>query len=143
MILSDELKLIDYVYKESPHKPFAINTITNPLFINTTWSYLFNWYGKSKYGRMPVWFGLNQNGFFGSKIKFSSRKLGVGDIIYLIIEPTPGIPEEYIKGYLRFENTRSIPLATKRIGNFTVQKRQLKLEKPFSLNELVTFTKQR
>lgn len=125
MILSDELRVLDYVYQESGGKPFVINTITNPLFINTTWAYLFNWYGKSKYGYMPSWGGYPQGGQFGSNVKFAHIEDHRNLDFYLIIEPQPGIPEHIIFGVLKFEDRRSRLIEKKVIGGFTVYKRKL------------------
>ncbi len=137
MILRDELKVVNWIYKRNKNSRFAINTVTNPLFINTTWSYLFNWYGKNKYGYMPIWLGYPQDGVYGSDVKFSNKDIQVKDNLYLIIEPGPGIPESYIKGYSKFEDTRSKLVEIKKIGNFTIEKRQITQLNPFSRDELV------
>lgn len=124
MIVSDQLRVMDYVYQRSGKKPFVINTVTNPLFINTTWAYLFSWYGVSKYGYMPSWAGYPQDGQFGSSTKFTPITDRMDKDFYVIVEPQPGIPEHMIRGVLMFEDTRSVILETKKIGEFTVQKRR-------------------
>lgn len=134
MILSDEIKVLDYIYESSAKKPFVINTVTNPLFINTTWAYLFNYYGKPKYGYMPAWGGYPQNGQFGSHIKFTSIDDRRNVDFYLIIEPQPGIPEHIILGVIKFENTRSVLIEKKIIGGFTIQKRRLINNNQFDLD---------
>ena len=123
MILSDQLKVLDWIYKKSEGKPFAINTVTNPLFINSTWAYLFDWYGKDKFGYMPIWTGYPQTGQFGSDIKFEQTDNTTGLPFYLIIEPGPGIPEYYIPAISSFENTRSRLVEKIKIGAFIVEKK--------------------
>lgn len=125
MILSDEQKVIDYIYLQSNKKPFVVNSVTNPLFINTTWSYLLNWYGKPKYGYMPIWGGYPQTGQFGSDIKFSPAEDQIKKDLYVIIEPQPGIPDHIISGVSKYEDTRSTFIEERKFGNFTVQKRRL------------------
>jgi len=124
MVVGDQLKVVDYVYQKSNEKPFAINTVTNPLFINTTWAYLFSWYGVANYGYMPSWAGYPQEGQFGDETVFAPIGNRMGQNFYLIIEPQPGIPEHMIRYISRFEDTRSIVLETKKIGEFTIQTRK-------------------
>jgi hypothetical protein len=142
MILNDELKIIDELYKENNGKMFAINTITNPLFINTTWAYLFNWYGKQKYGYMPIWAGYPQNGQFGSDTKFTENTNIKGLPFYVIIEPPPGIPDHYLSGIPRFENTRSKLLEKKEIGGFKLEKRILINNNNFDIETVMRVIKQ-
>lgn len=124
MVVSDQQKVMDYVYQKSNKKPFAINTVTNPLFINTTWAYLFSWYGDSKYGYMPSWAGYPQDGQLGSSASFAPLTNRLNKDFYVIVEPQPGIPTYMIRGVLIFEDTRSTLLETQKIGNFTVQRRK-------------------
>lgn len=142
MILSDELKAIDWIYQESNGKIFAINTITNPLFINTTWAYLFNWYGKQKYSYMPIWAGYPQNGQFGFDTKFTEDTNLKGLPFFLIVEPSTGIPDYYIKGIPRFENTRSKLIERKKIGGFEIEKRIFINNNNFDLETAMKIIKQ-
>ncbi len=123
MILKDELSVIDYVYKESEGKVFKLNTITNPLFINSTWSHLFNWYGKSKYGFMPIWWGETQVDVPGDNIKFADDT--AIDLFFLIIEPGVSGDDNYVKAIKIMENTRSTVIESENIGFFTVEKRRI------------------
>lgn len=133
--LADELKIIDYLYQSSNKKIFAVNTLTNPLYVNTTWAYLFDWYGKKKYGYMPVWWGAYLDDF-GKEIKFSDeKKLRVGDKLYLILEPSV-FHEDYFKAYVRFDNTRSILLKKLDFNTHKVEERKINLIKSFSRDEL-------
>jgi 4-amino-4-deoxy-L-arabinose transferase-like glycosyltransferase len=134
MILGDELKIIDWIYKESEGKPFKINTITNPLFINSTWAHLFNWYGQSKYSSMPIWWGENQVNVPGSKIKFADEK--ETNLHFLIIEPSASPDDNYIKAIKTLEDRRSKTIKSERIGYFTVEKRKIINQFSFSSTDV-------
>jgi hypothetical protein len=122
MTYANEQKIVDYTYKASENKQFTINTITNPLYINTTWAYLYEFYGQSKYKYLPFWGGRDQNGNLGN-LPLTNKPT---NIRYLIIEPTTGIPDFFVKEAISAENTKSILINTQKVGNFVVQKRSLK-----------------
>lgn len=139
-ILSDEIRVMDYVYLSSERKIFGINSVTNPLFINSTWAYVFNWYGKTKFGFMPVWMGYPLDDA-GKEIEFSPLGSYKNKYLYLIIEPQPGIPREYISGYQRYEDTRSKLVEKKMVGTFLVEKRLLINKQHFLRDDLMKFIK--
>ncbi len=125
MLLSDEKKILDYIYQNAAGKPFAVKAITLPFYINTTWSYLFEWYGKQKYGYLPTWGGKNAIGYPGNLVveeaqdKLSPKR-------YLIIEPTRGIPAHLINEYLKEESYFTDLADEHKIGKFVVQIRKVK-----------------
>lgn len=133
MILGDELKVIDWVYNEAGGKPFRLNTITNPLFINATWAYLFNWYGRMRYGYMPFWWGETQVDVPGSKVKFSDNKST--DLEFLIIEPASSSNDYYPKAIEYLENTRSQVIKSQKFGYFNVEKRTITRERIFTAQD--------
>lgn len=105
MNLGNELKLIDETYKEASGKPFSVSTITLPLWTNTTWAYLYSWYGKNKYGYVPAFYGHDQIGLLGvDSLQKIDKPL---DKTFLIIEPTDGIPARYYQEELDTENSKS------------------------------------
>lgn len=122
MLLSNELEALDYIYQGSDGEPFSINTITSPLWINTTWSYLFNWYGKEKYGYLPEWRGKDQVGQLGNNLTEGKADTSLH---YLIIEPPQGIPGYYIEWEQNSEDARSELLGENNFGDIKVQKRQI------------------
>lgn len=127
--LADELAIADWVYQEAHGKPFYLNTITNPSFINTTWAYIFDWYGKKKYGYMPIWWGETQVGVYGSEVNFSEDE--TADLHFLIVEPTTG-RDDITEAIKYLEDSRSQVIQTKKIGNFTVEKRQITTKRIFT-----------
>lgn len=118
MTLKNELAAIDYTY-QSGGKDFSINTVTSPLYINTVWAYLYNWYGKNQYGLVPTFHGRNQMGYLGSMPKISDRD----KIYFLITEPLAGIPERFAEEITSYEDTYSKVVEEKDFGGIVVQKR--------------------
>lgn len=125
MLLSDEKKILDYIYQDSQGKEFAVKAITLPFYVNTTWSYLFEWYGKGEYGRVPVWNGINALGYPGN-LKVETAQDKAPKLRYLIIEPVRGIPSYLIDDYLREESYFSDIESQVEIGKFKVQTRHKK-----------------
>jgi len=120
LTLKNELAAIDYTYKNGG-QDFSINTVTSPLWINTLWAYLYNWYGKEKYSFVPSFHGRNQAGYLGSLPKVSDKD----KTFFLIIEPLAGIPEQFVQETINYEDTYSVVLEQKDFGGIVVQKRSL------------------
>jgi len=123
LILSKEMAVVDYTYREANGKPFSINTITNPLWVNTTWSYLYNWYGFDKYGYLPGWRGKDQVGRLGNNLV---EAVPGTTLHFLIKEPLEGIPEYWMKREEEAENSKSIVLGEENYGKIVIQKRLIK-----------------
>ena len=139
MILSDELKVVDWTYSEANGKPFRLNTITQPVFINSTWAYLFNWYGRSKYGYMPIWWGETQVNVPGADVKFAQNV--PTNLFFIIIEPSAGGDDYDVKAIKLLENTRSKVIKTKSIGNFTVEEREVTREFTYTSGDVFRVVK--
>lgn len=120
LILKNELAAIDYTY-QTGGKNFSINTVTSPLWINTVWAYLYNWYGQDKFGFVPTFHGRNQAGYLGNLPTVSDQD----KTFFLIIEPLAGIPEQFVQDTVGYENTYSVILEQKDFGGIVVQKRSL------------------
>lgn len=115
--LQDQKKVINYTYKIANRKIFAISTLTNPLFINTTWSYLYFIYG-TKYGYLPYFSGKPQIYFPGAGL-LTEKKLKTKTTFY-IEEPTEGIPNIYIS---KFYNEENGSFNKKNFGKIIVQEK--------------------
>lgn len=115
-----EEEIINYTYDQSKGKSFIINSITSPLFINTTWAYLYEFYGVNKYGYQPYWGGRSQAGYLG---KLSEKPPSDVTLRYLIIEPQEGIQEIWKARILYDEDKISDVVERKKIGNFEIQMR--------------------
>lgn len=122
LTLAKELAAIDKTYQEAGQKPFSINTLTSPLYINTTWSYLYNWYGMGKFGYLPYWRGKDQVGSLGNNLK--SVPSGI-DKHFFIIEPLEGIPAQFVGYALGEENARGKVIESDNFGEIIVESRQI------------------
>ncbi len=118
LTISKVTQVVDYTYTAADKGAFSVNTITSPLWINTLWSYSYNWYGFNKYNYLPRWAGHNQVGQLGNNLA-----VGREAVHFLIIEPTYGIPEGFINQTLSEENSVSVVLEEKHFGDIIVQKR--------------------
>lgn len=105
MNLKNELGLIDKTYKMAEGREFSINTLTLPLWTNTTWAYLYSWYGQKKYGYVPYFYGHDQIGLLGANsLKKIDKPLNK---TFLIIEPADGIPPRFYQEELDTENSKT------------------------------------
>lgn len=136
MFITDEEKLVDYTYEQAKNQPFIIMTITNPLYINTTWAYLYQFYGQPKYKYLPFWAGPDQAGYLGN---LPQKPFGE-NLRYLIIEDTSSITEFYVAKIIYEEDKVSDIVEQKSFGTFRVQKRIFHLNKgPITLPEALHY----
>lgn len=98
MILSREKEAIDFIYQRANGKPIVVSALTMPLKINTTWAYLFNWYGKNKYGYLPYWAGEAALGYPGSLPVWKSQEEEY--IMFSIVEPVRGVRPAFVDQFL-------------------------------------------
>lgn len=124
MVLKNQLNLIDQTYKLAEGKPFSINSLTVPLWTNTTWAYLYLWYGKNKYNYLPSFYGHDQVGLKGDN---DLEKVEKGqDISFFIIEPHIGIPENIYKQEIEAENNKTLLIKEISYGDLKLQLRKPK-----------------
>lgn len=121
MTISYQMAVLDYTYKEAGGKPFSINSVTLPLWVNTTWSYLYNWYGKNKYGYLPQWHGRDQVGQLGNNLPPTSSDT---KLYFLIIDPPQGIGGPLINQEIASEDSVSKIIEERSFGQIRVQKRE-------------------
>ncbi len=122
MLLSKQMQVIDYTYKEANGDEFSINTLTSPLWINIVWSYLYKWYGLPKYGYLPSFHGHDQVGQIDSLVQVSQP----AKTSFLIIEPMAGIPPQYLDLTVGEEDVESKLIDETSFGELRVQKRFVK-----------------
>lgn len=121
LTLDREIAAVEYTYKASDGQPFSISSLTSPLFVNTLWSYIYNWYGYSKYDYLPSWFGQDQVGQLGNNLEFASSNVSKH---FFIIEPTYGIPELYVRYARGDQEAMSKLVDEKEFGQIIVQERE-------------------
>ncbi len=118
MLLSDEKKVMDYIYSKAQGQPFAVNAYSMPLYINTTWAYLFEWYGQKEYGYLPVWGGSAADGYLGNLVINNSRTT-LPEKRFLILEPIRGF-EHLVKDFRIEEGWFTDIIEEKQFGAITV-----------------------
>ncbi len=125
MLLLYEKQVIDYTYSSSQNSNFSICSVSEPLFVNTLWSYLYKFYGQPKYGVLPFWSGpkqyLNTNHLAYDKNHVETR--------YIILENQGGIPEHAPRSTIYLEDQISQLVEVKKFGDIVVQKRTLTNDK--------------
>jgi hypothetical protein len=121
LVLGEEKQAVDYTYSSSRDKDFSVCALTNPLTINTLWSFLYKYYGEKKYGYIPYWSGKKQflNASYMPYDENHSKQR------YLIIEPPGGFPEFTKTTTVYQEDQISLLGGEKNFGLITVQKREL------------------
>jgi len=118
LFLKRELAIIDYMYQTSDGG-FCINTITNPFWINTTWSYLFNWYGVKKYGFLPYWCGRDQVDLLGNNLlKLPESE----DEYYLLVEPLYWMSKGLVQNEISSGLSKGKIIEKKSFGKIVVYK---------------------
>lgn len=125
MLLAKQMKAIDFTYEKAKEQPFSINTLTSPLWINIVWTYLYKWYGISKYGYLPSFHGRDQIGILDSLPKDTG---GIRDY-FLILEPMGGIPVQYLGETIDQENSYSKLISEVSFGELRVQERMHEIKK--------------
>jgi len=89
-VLAKQIAVMDYTYQKSSGQAFAIDTVTNPLYINAVWAYNYDWY-YPKYGYKPNWLGGDQIPPYDTLPKSNQDE----KYFFLIIDTTPRIPPVY------------------------------------------------
>lgn len=120
MKLSDEYRLIDYLYQHANNRGFTIRVTGIPYKVQTIWAYLFNYYGQKKYKYLPYWENENVLGFPG---ELPTPKEGTTCVRFRIVEPSRGIPQELIEEDLKIENYFSDIIDQQSIGHFLIETR--------------------
>ncbi len=123
MLVRDQKKVIDYIYSKAEGEPFAVNGLTIPLAVNTTWSYLFEWYGQKTYHSLPVWGGEAAGGFAGN-LKIVSARDKLPKKQFLIIEPMIGINQYDSDNFFRIEGYFTKVVEEQKFGTIIVQQRE-------------------
>ena len=121
MQLADEIAIMNKIYTNSSAKEFTIRVTGIPYGIQTTWAYLLNYYGKTKWGYLPFWEGEMVVGFPG---QLPLPQKGTTCMRYLIIDPSRGLPLNLIEKDTLEENHFSKMVKEEKIGEFTLQTRQ-------------------
>lgn len=115
MLLSNEKAIIDLIYQGAGGKPVVVSALTMPLKINTTWAYLFNWYGKEKYGYLPYWAGETAPGYPGYLPAWQSQEKNY--VMFSIIEPVRGVRGAFVNQFLEEQKQYGEVIYEKKFGD--------------------------
>lgn len=126
MVLRNQLNLIDETYEKAAGQQFSINTLTLPLWTNTTWDYLYSWYGQKKYGYLPKFLGHNQIGLLGANTLEKIEE--PQEITFFIIEPHVGIPDDIFNLEIGAEDSKTKLISETKYGELRLQFRKPKNE---------------
>lgn len=119
--LGDAKKIINFTYENAEKKDFGVCAISEPLFTNTVWSFLYFTYGKEKYGYLPYWTGQRQT-LNESFIPYAQKKYRTK---FIIREPMQGIPEFAVRDTYYIEDTYNQFVQEKSFGAYNIQERGL------------------
>lgn len=114
-VLSDEMKVVDIVYEYG--SDMSYDSITAPLFTNTQWSYLFDWYGKSRYGFSPKWHGTSQAGMPGD---FTINQASGFEKTSVLIVDTARVQENWQKEFTTKESYYSDLRKVETVGIYKI-----------------------
>lgn len=120
-MLRDQLALIDHTYQLAQGEPFSITTLTIPFGWNTTWGYLYDWYGMSRHGYKPSWFGPSQAGVFGSQYLAETDQPDA--IHFTIYEPEVGLPKPLEKQFQAEQNAVGSVVQTAKFSQLLLETR--------------------
>lgn len=116
--LQNELNLLDSTYQQARGQDFTFSSLTSPYNINTTWSYLYHYYGQNKYGYQPSFYGIPQAGFVNENLLEEQVCQPRTDLLHFsIYEPTTGIPDILVQQF-RVDQTQNCgtPSASLKFG---------------------------
>ena len=125
MLLNDQKKIVDFIYQNAKEDQFSVSALTVPYQVNTTWAYLFEWYGFQKYSYLPVWGGSTAEGFEGN-LEMETARSELPERYYVIIEPTRGLHSWLITDFFEEENLFTESVEEKKFGKIVVQVRSFK-----------------
>lgn len=123
LLLSDELRVIDYIYTNAEEEEFSVHALTIPYNVKSTWDYLFNWYGARKYGFVPVWGGEDALGSEGTLQVVRARST-LPQKQFLIVEPTVGLDHKIVENFFTEEGYFTHLVSEKEFGKLKVQVRE-------------------
>lgn len=130
MTLRNQLALVDQTYQTAQGRPFSINSLTVPLWTDTTWAYLYHYYGQKKYGYVPTFYGNDPVGTLGADIVGKAQI--PTQLKFFIIEPLRGIPGNISDSEMEKENGNTHLIKEYNYGELRLQQRESNNASPSS-----------
>lgn len=110
--LGDMQAVIDYVYTDAKGTEFTYDYYSVPYWKEDAWIYLFQWYGKQKYGYAPAVDRTNEQR---------------SSVYYTIIEPNESVPVHLDNWYGEYKKDSEL-IATFTSGKLKVEKRRERIK---------------
>jgi hypothetical protein len=92
------------------------------LWTNTTWAYLYHYYGYKKYGYVPTFYGNDPVGSLGADVV--KKSAGKDEIKFFIVEPLKGIPGNITDSEFEKEKGNTTLIKEYNYGQIRLQQRQ-------------------
>ncbi len=108
--LGDMKEIIDYTYKDANGKEFTYDYYSVPYWKEDAWIYLFQWYGKGKYGYAP---------------EVDRTNVDRTENYYTIIEPNETVPVHLDNWYGEYKKDSEL-IEVFESGKLRVEKRKAK-----------------
>ena len=99
--LTDSLSLVDVTYTAAESHPFSIDSYTEAYRYNTIWSYLYSWYGQSKYGYTPTYTGTSQVGMIHYNLLPEATE--VENTHFAVVQPNVVLPQPFLDDFLSIQ----------------------------------------
>jgi hypothetical protein len=90
-ILSTQIAVVEYTYQKSNEASFAIDTVTNPLYVNAVWAWSYDFLSKNHNGYKPGFLGGDQLPPYDTLPKATGKE----KYFFIITDQTPRIPPVY------------------------------------------------
>lgn len=121
--LQDQMAVVMESYKIANKQPFSLAAVTNPLYVPTTWAYLYHWLGKRDNQTIPPYHGDTELTYVGDQVFLKNRK--IFPLEFFIIEPE--IDNFWQRKLLGEEVIRTNLVVEKKFNRTILQVRQQKL----------------
>lgn len=115
-VLSTQVAVVEYTYAKSEGKDFAIDTVTNPLYINSVWAWNYDWISKKYGGYKPGFLGGDQIPPYDTLPKTT----GGEKYLFIITDQTPRIPPIYKQNAVSSMKKKAIFVEEKEFNGITV-----------------------
>lgn len=115
-ILSTQVSVVEYTYQKSNGETFAIDTVTNPLYVNSVWAWNYEWISNKHNVGKPGFLGGDQLPPYDTLPKANGRE----KYFFIITDKTPRIPPVYKQNAISSMKKIATFVEEKDFGGITV-----------------------
>jgi hypothetical protein len=121
-LLDQQVALLKTAYTQAAGQTFTFSSLTSPYAINTTWSYLFNWWGTYNNSSLPEYIGMPQAGYPGAGLLNETNYPAT--VHFTIIEPDTTLSQQQISDFLFIQDKTIGPVTAEwQFGSLRLQLR--------------------